>query len=155
MIAVTYSNYIYQLSGITNYNNALIYYNVGGNRDDDYISSDGNKRQYYMHNLNSEQLSENCTKMTINIFCKITARSETKASIEIYYKKNNSSVWYYAKRQKVRVNAGEYQYVSVSCEVDDVKDINAIRINYTSHSTINSKPSYYDVDNINTSFKFE
>ena len=149
MLPVTYSNYIYQISSVSKSKKATITYKLGGNRDNDSISDDEYTRVYYMDELNLEELSQNCTKMTLSVLFTISSDADLKASIEVRYKKKGR--WYLAKNQGHRITSGQRLYGSIVCDIEDIKDVSEISYVYSSSHRLVG----YDIFNLNFSVKYE
>ena len=60
---VTYSNYIYKINDIYSKKPATIECIIGGDSNNNSVSSDGRKNVCYMDKLNPDDIYQNCTKM--------------------------------------------------------------------------------------------
>ena len=96
-----------------------------------------------------DELSQNCTKMTLSVLFTISSDADLKASIEVRYKKKGR--WYPAKNQGHRITSGQRLYGSIVCDIEDIKDVSEISYVYSSSHRLVG----YDILNLNFSVKYE
>ena len=156
MMPVTYSNYIYKINAINSKKPATIECIIGGDSNNDSLSSDGHKKVCYMDKLNPDDIYQNCTKMKGYAIFSVKMRTSGFVNLFVQYKKNG--VWYGVDNsfKSDKLKKDETKIYDFSWEIEDIKDVSAIcYIFVSSMNSLGTNLGKFDAEGINFSVKFE
>ena len=155
LMPVTYSNYIYKINDIYSKKPATIECIIGGDSNNNSVSSDGRKNVCYMDKLNPDDIYQNCTKMKGYAIFSVKMKSSGIVILFVQYKKNGE--WYSVDNsfKSDKLETDETKIYDLSWEIEDIKDVSAIRYTFKSMNLLGINKGRFDAEGINFSVKFE